>query len=72
MIEFLIYAGIASIIVGCLVCFYGAFKYMKVKNANVSDQVKSSARLTFAHYRLAWMIMGLIGCLLIFAAAFIG
>lgn len=72
MTDILIYAGVAIIIAGCLTCFYGAFKYMKVKNSNAGQDVKSSARLTFAHYRLAWMIMGAVGCLLVFLAAFTG
>ena len=72
MTDFLIYSGIAIIIVGCLVCFYGAFKYMKVKNSTMSEDIKADARLTFNRYRMAWMIMGAIGCLLVFLAAFTG
>ena len=71
MIDFLVYTGIAIILVGCLVCFYGAIKYMKVKNSDARQNVKTEARLSFARYRLTWMIMVAVGCVVVFLASFV-
>lgn len=71
MTEFLVYSGIAIIIIGCLVCFYGAIKYMKVKNSKASQNEKADARLRFARYRLTWMIMVAAGCVVVFLASFV-
>lgn len=71
MVDFLVYTGIAIIIIGCLVCFYGAIKYMKVKNSNAGQNEKADERLSFARYRLTWMIMVAVGCVVVFLASFV-
>ncbi len=71
MVNILIYTGIAIIIIGCLVCIYGAFKYIGVKNSDAPLSAKTDARLRFNRYRIVWMILAAIGCVLVLSSTLV-
>ncbi len=67
--NILVYTGIGIIILGCLILFFGAGNILIHKSKMQTDYEREEAKLRLRHYRLAWMLLSILGIDIVFIAS---